>query len=139
MASGHNKQYIYVSHYPPRRRASCIHAFSSRGRTIAKPSAARCFGINNCFLAVLGELSVLIAVGQVQLNVYGEALSALHFAWKVGKYYPTAIWEHICPLVDWAAVHWREPDSGIWEVRGGLRHFILLLHHYILSTTRIFK
>lgn len=64
------------------------------------------------------------AAGQVQLDVYGEALSALHFAWKVGKYDPTAIWEHICPLVDWAAAHWREPDSGIWEVRGGLRHFV---------------
>ncbi|WP_445626747.1 glycoside hydrolase family 15 protein [Nostoc sp. DSM 114167] len=64
------------------------------------------------------------ASGQVQLDVYGEVLSALHFAWKIGKYDPTAIWEHICPLVDWAAEHWREPDSGIWEVRGGLRHFV---------------
>ncbi|MEH2124740.1 glycoside hydrolase family 15 protein [Nostoc sp.] len=64
------------------------------------------------------------ASGQVQLDVYGEVLSALHFAWKIGKYDPTAIWEHICPLVDWAAERWREPDSGIWEVRGGLRHFV---------------
>lgn len=61
---------------------------------------------------------------QVQLDVYGEVLSALHFAWKVGKYDPTEIWEHIRPMLDWVADLWREPDSGIWEVRGGLRHFV---------------
>ncbi|ARV58382.1 glycoside hydrolase family 15 [Nostocales cyanobacterium HT-58-2] len=64
------------------------------------------------------------AAEQVQLDVYGEVLSALHFAWKVGKYDPTAIWEHIRPLLDWVVKHWREPGSGIWEVRGGLRHFV---------------
>jgi len=64
------------------------------------------------------------AVKQVQLDVYGEVLSALHFAWKVGKYDPSKIWEQIHPMLDWVATCWREPDSGIWEVRGGLRHFV---------------
>ncbi|MEC4815936.1 MAG: glycoside hydrolase family 15 protein [Scytonema sp. PMC 1069.18] len=64
------------------------------------------------------------AATQVQLDVYGEVLSALHFAWKVGKYDPTSIWTHIRPLLDWVADHWREPGSGIWEVRGGFRHFV---------------
>jgi len=64
------------------------------------------------------------AVQQVQLDVYGEVLSALHFAWKVGKYDPSEIWEQIHPMLDWVATCWREADSGIWEVRGGLRHFV---------------
>lgn len=64
------------------------------------------------------------AVEQTQLDVYGEIMSALHFAWKVGKYDPASIWNHIQPLLDWVADHWQEPDSGIWEVRGGLRHFV---------------
>ncbi|HEY9662187.1 MAG TPA: glycoside hydrolase family 15 protein, partial [Allocoleopsis sp.] len=64
------------------------------------------------------------AVGQVQLDVYGEVLSAVHFAWKAGKYNPTDLWEDIRPMLDWIVEHWQEPDSGIWEVRGGLRHFV---------------
>jgi GH15 family glucan-1,4-alpha-glucosidase len=65
-----------------------------------------------------------LASGQVQLDVYGEVMSALHFAWKAGKYDPTEIWDQIQPLLDWVADRWCEPDSGIWEVRGGLRHFV---------------
>lgn len=64
------------------------------------------------------------AVGQVQLDVYGEVLSAIHFAWKAGKYDPTNLWEDICPMLDWIVEHWQDPDSGIWEVRGGKRHFV---------------
>ncbi len=61
---------------------------------------------------------------QVQLDVYGEVLSAIHFAWKAGKYDPTELWTDIHPLLDWVADHWRDTDSGIWEVRGGKRHFV---------------
>jgi GH15 family glucan-1,4-alpha-glucosidase len=64
------------------------------------------------------------AVGQVQLDVYGEALNAIHFAWKAGKYNPTELWDDIHPMLDWITEHWQEPDSGIWEVRGGKRHFV---------------
>jgi len=61
---------------------------------------------------------------QVQLDVYGEVLSAIHFAWKAGKYDPTGLWADIHPLLDWVADHWQDTDSGIWEVRGGKRHFV---------------
>lgn len=64
------------------------------------------------------------AAQQTQLDVYGEIMSALHFAWKIGKYNPALIWHDIRPLLDWVANCWREPDSGIWEMRGGLRHFV---------------
>jgi GH15 family glucan-1,4-alpha-glucosidase len=64
------------------------------------------------------------AVGQVQLDVYGEVLSAIHFAWKAGKYNPSELWNSISLMLDWIADHWQEPGSGIWEIRGGKRHFV---------------
>jgi GH15 family glucan-1,4-alpha-glucosidase len=27
-------------------------------------------------------------------------------------------------LVDWVADNWRQPDEGVWEVRGGRRQFV---------------
>ena len=64
------------------------------------------------------------AVDQVQLDVYGEVLDALYFAAKAGHYNPAPVWAHFRPLVDWVSKHWGQPDNGIWEVRGGLRHFV---------------
>ncbi len=64
------------------------------------------------------------AAGQVQLDVYGEVMDALFFAWKAGGYDPTPVWSYFRPLVDWVAQNWDQPGSGIWEVRGGLRHFV---------------
>ena len=64
------------------------------------------------------------AAGQIQLDVYGEVLDALHFAWKVGDFDPATVWEEFQPLVDWVAGNWNQPESGIWEVRGGMRHFV---------------
>ncbi|HZB51934.1 MAG TPA: glycoside hydrolase family 15 protein, partial [Mycobacteriales bacterium] len=33
------------------------------------------------------------------------------------------IWPILCRLVECAVEHWREPDRGIWEVRGEPKHF----------------
>jgi GH15 family glucan-1,4-alpha-glucosidase len=62
--------------------------------------------------------------GQLQLDVYGEVLAAaaLHLE-HLGP--PRAnIWHALWRLADQAAARWREPDQGIWEVRGGPRHFL---------------
>jgi GH15 family glucan-1,4-alpha-glucosidase len=64
------------------------------------------------------------AAGQVQLDIYGEVLDALCFAWQVGHYDPRTVWDHFQPIVDWVAAHWDQPEHGILEVRGGLRHFV---------------
>ncbi|MEJ7654462.1 MAG: glycoside hydrolase family 15 protein [Chloroflexia bacterium] len=64
------------------------------------------------------------ASGQVQLDVYGEVLNALYYAWKVGRYDPASVWERFRPIIDWVAANWRRQGSGVWEVRGGLRHFV---------------
>jgi GH15 family glucan-1,4-alpha-glucosidase len=64
------------------------------------------------------------AADQIQLDVYGEVLDALHFAWSVGEFDPRTVWHHFRPLVDWVVDNWQRPGSGIWEVRGGLRNFV---------------
>ncbi|HEU5422247.1 MAG TPA: glycoside hydrolase family 15 protein [Nitrolancea sp.] len=64
------------------------------------------------------------AVNQLQLDVFGEVFDALYFAWKVGKYDPHRVWTHFQPLADWVAKNWQLPGSGIWEIRGGPRHFV---------------
>ncbi len=63
------------------------------------------------------------AAAQFQLDVFGEVLSALHeaqsaglgvdaFSWSVQR----AVLAHLETVMD-------QPDSGLWEVRGPLRHF----------------
>jgi len=34
------------------------------------------------------------------------------------------MWAMMHTLVEHVCAHWHEPDSGIWEVRGDLRHFV---------------
>src|ERR1700730_17963113 len=63
------------------------------------------------------------AVNQTQLNVYGELLDALYLAHLHG--FPTT--KRGLAIARAALGHlagiWREPDEGIWEVRGPRQHF----------------
>lgn len=63
------------------------------------------------------------AYGQLQLDVYGEVLDALHQARKGGLAANEAGWALERTVVSHLETIWREPDEGIWEVRGGRRHF----------------
>jgi GH15 family glucan-1,4-alpha-glucosidase len=63
------------------------------------------------------------AAGQVQLDVYGEVLGALYFARKAGLPAVDADWSLECALIDHLDTIWDQPDDGIWEVRGGRKHF----------------
>jgi GH15 family glucan-1,4-alpha-glucosidase len=60
---------------------------------------------------------------QFQLDVYGEVLDLLHQATREGLPHEAASWEVERRLVDVLEARWRDPDEGIWEVRGGARHF----------------
>ncbi len=60
---------------------------------------------------------------QYQLDVYGELMDSLHQARQAGiPSHPTA-WHVQRVLLDFLESGWREPDEGIWEVRGPRRHF----------------
>ena len=64
------------------------------------------------------------AAVQEQLDVYGEVMGAIQFAWRIGKYDPTPLWGTMRQMLDWVTRHWHDRDSGLWEVRGGVRHFV---------------
>lgn len=63
------------------------------------------------------------AAGQVQLDVYGEVLGALYIARRDGLPDDSTSWALECALAEHLATIWDQPDDGIWEVRGGRRHF----------------
>jgi GH15 family glucan-1,4-alpha-glucosidase len=63
------------------------------------------------------------AAKQVQLDVYGEILDTLYVARKAGLPSYHASWALECALVSHLECIWNKPDHGIWEVRGGKKHF----------------
>src|SRR5205807_1621287 len=63
------------------------------------------------------------ASAQFQLDVYGEVMDAMHLARLVGIKTDDDSWHLQRHLVDFVAGHWREPDEGIWEIRGPRRPF----------------
>ncbi len=60
---------------------------------------------------------------QFQLDVYGEIMDALHQARQAGLEPNESAWEMQRVLMRYVEDHWTEPDEGIWEVRGGSKHF----------------
>jgi GH15 family glucan-1,4-alpha-glucosidase len=64
------------------------------------------------------------AAGQFQLDVWGEVLDGLHEARAAGMERLDAAWDLQRALLDFLEGHWRDPDEGLWEVRGERRHFV---------------
>jgi len=55
---------------------------------------------------------------QIQLDVFGETLE-LSWLWHRRGHAPSnSYWEFLVDLVDRVCAHWRDPDHGIWEMRG---------------------
>jgi GH15 family glucan-1,4-alpha-glucosidase len=63
------------------------------------------------------------AHGQLQLDVHGEVMDALHQARRGGLATGAADWALQRALLEHLGAVWREPDEGIWEVRGPRQHF----------------
>ena len=64
------------------------------------------------------------AWNQQQHDVWGMILDALDVQFHSGAgQIVTAVWEGLATFVEDALKHWREPDQGIWEVRGDPKHF----------------
>jgi len=63
------------------------------------------------------------AHAQLQLDVYGEMMDALYQARRVGLSMCEPAWAIELALLGHLESIWREPDSGIWEMRGPSRHF----------------
>jgi len=64
------------------------------------------------------------AFDQLQLDIYGELLDAFYMYDKASGRTSHDVWQWVSGLVDWVCAHWESPDSGVWEVRRGPRHFL---------------
>jgi GH15 family glucan-1,4-alpha-glucosidase len=60
---------------------------------------------------------------QFQLDVYGEVMDMLHVARRNGLPPDEHAWALQRALLKFLESAWRQPDEGIWEVRGPRRHF----------------
>ena len=63
------------------------------------------------------------AITQLQLDVYGELLDSMHLSRTHGIANDDDAWALQKALISYLETAWREPDEGIWEVRGPRRHF----------------
>jgi GH15 family glucan-1,4-alpha-glucosidase len=64
------------------------------------------------------------AYQQLQLDIYGELMDAVYLYNKHAEPVGYDAWLHLRHLVDWLCDNWQRPDEGVWEVRGGRRHFV---------------
>ena len=70
------------------------------------------------------------AAEQKQLDVFGEVLDCIHLFRRqggferYGEHLEGPLWSMMRLLVEHVCAHWQEPDSGIWEGRSELRHFV---------------
>ncbi|WP_459384722.1 glycoside hydrolase family 15 protein [Arthrobacter humicola] len=63
------------------------------------------------------------AAHQRQLDVWGMMLDSVYLHAKSRDQLPEPLWPVLLRQVEQAAAHWRDPDHGIWEVRGEPKHF----------------
>ncbi|MGK5498567.1 glycoside hydrolase family 15 protein [Streptomyces sp. URMC 125] len=74
------------------------------------------------------------AASQLQLDVYGEVIEALHLAHMTGLARNDYASLLQIKLITYLENHWTEPDEGIWEVRGPRRHFV---HSKVMAWTAV--
>src|SRR2546428_4624977 len=64
------------------------------------------------------------AVDNLQLDIYGELMDSVYLYDKYASPIGYDAWTSIVRLIDWVCANWRQPDEGIWEVRGGRREVL---------------
>jgi GH15 family glucan-1,4-alpha-glucosidase len=64
------------------------------------------------------------AAAQLQLDIYGELVDSIYLYNKHGKPISHDAWEQLSRIVEWVCANWDQADEGIWETRGGRKHFV---------------
>jgi GH15 family glucan-1,4-alpha-glucosidase len=63
------------------------------------------------------------AYNQTQHDIWGTMLDSVYLHTKSREQIPETLWPVLKQQVEEAIKHWKEPDRGIWEVRGEPQHF----------------
>ena len=63
------------------------------------------------------------AYNQRQHDMWGAMLDSVYLHTRSRDHLDERIWPILARQVEEAIANWREPDRGIWEVRGELKHF----------------
>ena len=63
------------------------------------------------------------AYKQKQHDVWGAVLDSVYLHVKSRDHLPERLWPILSRAVEDALANWRQPDRGIWEVRGEPQHF----------------
>jgi GH15 family glucan-1,4-alpha-glucosidase len=63
------------------------------------------------------------AADQLQLDIYGELMDSIYLCNKYGLPVHHDGWVELTRNLEWLVEHWDRADEGIWETRGGRKHF----------------
>lgn len=63
------------------------------------------------------------ACKQQQHDMWGTVLDAVYLHTKSAEFLPERVWPILVDQVEQALANWRDPDRGIWEVRGKPQHY----------------
>ena len=63
------------------------------------------------------------AADQLQLDIYGELIDSVYLHNKHAAPISAQTWDDVTRVVDWVCDNWDQADEGIWETRGGRKHF----------------
>lgn len=64
------------------------------------------------------------ANSQLQLDIYGELIDSVYLAHKYSSPMTYRGWQQLQETIKYVCKNWERPDEGIWEFRGGVRHFL---------------
>lgn len=87
----------------------------------------------NNFDGYKGSRPVRIGNGasdQLQLDIYGEFLESIYMYDSLDLPISYEFWTNITRLIEWLCRNWHRADDGIWESRGGTKHY---LHSRVMS------
>jgi GH15 family glucan-1,4-alpha-glucosidase len=63
------------------------------------------------------------AAKQLQLDIYGEMVDSVYFYTRYGSPIDHDSWVNLTRVIDWICDNWDQADEGIWEERGGRKHY----------------
>jgi GH15 family glucan-1,4-alpha-glucosidase len=63
------------------------------------------------------------AADQLQLDIYGELVDSVYYYSRNGSPIAHDAWIDLTRVIEWICDNWDQADEGIWEDRGGRKHY----------------